>query len=63
MLAEGTLVERFLNLRELIYRNDSVQILSQEELSECARLFSENYGMYRDESPIRPGQQIKMSDF
>lgn len=62
MLAEGTLVERFLNLRELTYRNDSVQILSQEELSECARLFSENYGMYRDESPIRPGQQIKMSE-
>jgi len=56
-------VERFLNLRELTYRKDSVQILSQEELSECARLFSENYGMYRDESPIRPGQQIKMSDF
>lgn len=55
-------MERFLNLRELTYRNDSVQILSQEELSECARLFSENYGLYRAESPIRPGQQIKMSE-
>lgn len=55
-------MDRLLNLRDLTYRNDSVHMLSAEELSACARLFSANYGIYQETSPIRPGQPIKMSE-
>lgn len=32
-----------------------------DELKECAMLFSSSYGKYRQDSPIRPGENVRMS--
>lgn len=50
-----------INLTELKYRNDRVTQLSEKELKDCACLFSENYGIYREDAPFRQLQPIKMS--
>lgn len=34
--------------------------LTDEEFYECAQLFSNSYGKYNEDSPIRPGQQVRM---
>ncbi len=44
----------------IIYKNISALDLSEDQLEQCSRLFSENYGNYSDRSAIRPGQNVKM---
>ena len=35
--------------------------MSESEIAECARLFSNNYGYYREDSPHKAGNRIRMS--
>ena len=47
-------------LPEIVYINIPTLELSDEQLSQCAELFSLNYGNYSDKSEYRPGERIKM---
>ncbi len=44
----------------ILYKNISTLDLSDDQLEQCSRLFSENYGNYSSRSSVRPGQNVKM---
>ena len=44
----------------LIYRSKEAGKMSQEEIDQCSKLFSENYGIWSDKGP-KPGENIKLS--
>lgn len=44
----------------IIYKNISTVDLSEKQLEQCSKLFSENYGNYSKKSEIRPGERVKM---
>ena len=46
---------------EIQYTNQKTQFLSDKVLTECAKLFSSNYGNYSEYSDIRPGQNVRLS--
>lgn len=43
------------------YKNKRIQDLTERELQACSNLYSKNYGTYSKNSPIRAGENIKMS--
>lgn len=45
---------------DILYKNIPTKSLSDEQLEQCSKLFSENYGNYSDRSEIRPGQNVRM---
>lgn len=45
---------------EILYSTQSTLDMTDEELLECAQLFSSYYGKYSKESSRRPGEQIKL---
>ncbi len=51
-----------LDLSEIKYSVRRIKDLSDKEILECARLFSENYGYYREDSPFKAGKRIRMTD-
>ena len=44
----------------IIYKNIPTLELTKEQLEQCSKLFSENYGNYSEKSVIRPGERVKM---
>ena len=44
----------------IIYKNIPTLDLTKEQLEQCSKLFSENYGNYSEKSVIRPGERVKM---
>ena len=44
----------------IIYKNISTVDLSEKQLEQCSKLFSENYGNYSKKSEVRPGERVKM---
>ena len=49
-----------LNTLDLAYSVKESMKMTTEELKECAELFNNSYGRYSQESPIRPGENVKM---
>lgn len=49
-----------LNTFGLVYSVKEALKMTTEEFGECAELFSNSYGRYSQESPIRPGENVKM---
>ena len=49
-----------LNSLELVYSVKEALKMTTEEFGECAELFSNSYGRYSQQSPIRPGENVKM---
>ena len=43
------------------YKNKRIQDLTNKELQACSNLYSKNYGIYSNDSPINPGERVKMS--
>lgn len=48
-------------IEDVIYTSKMTKDLSDDEMAECSHLFSTSYGKYSQYSPVRPGEQIKMS--
>ena len=44
----------------LAYRSKETGKMSQEEINQCSKLFSENYGIWSKEGP-KPGELIRFS--
>lgn len=44
----------------MTYESKSILSLSDSEIKECSDLFSSSYGVYDENSPIRPGSQIRL---
>ena len=45
---------------DIIFRTKNCSQLTNEEIMMCSDLFSRNYGVYSANSPINPGQNIKL---
>ena len=43
------------------YSVKNITDMSESEMAECAKLFSNNYGYYREDSPRNAGNRIRMS--
>lgn len=48
-------------IQDVAYTSKKTRDLSDDEMAECARLFSTSYGKYSQDSTVRPGEQIRMS--
>ena len=48
-------------MSSITYKVKNIMDMSESEIAECARLFSNNYGYYRDDAPHKAGNRIRMS--
>lgn len=48
-------------IEDVVYISKRTSNLSEDEMAECAELFSSSYGRYSQDSTYRPGGQIRMS--